>query len=87
MRIRGTRRRQAMDRGFTLSDHADWPGLMEAIKATGAQRVWVTHGYTAVMARWLSEQGYEALALQTRFENEEDFADSNAEISDEGTQS
>jgi putative mRNA 3-end processing factor len=75
MRIRGTRRRQAVDRGFVLSDHADWPGLQAAIAATGATRVWVTHGYTAVMARWLQEQGLEALALDTHFGEEEETAE------------
>ncbi|MEN9938072.1 MAG: hypothetical protein RLZZ387_4651 [Chloroflexota bacterium] len=70
MRIRGTRRRRAIDRGFTLSDHADWPGLLGAIRATGAERVWVTHGYTAVLTRWLQEQGYDAAVVQTRFEGE-----------------
>jgi putative mRNA 3-end processing factor len=53
-----------------LSDHADWPGLLETIKATGAERVWVTHGYTAVLARWLQQQGYDAHAVATHFEGE-----------------
>lgn len=70
MRIRGARRRRAVDRGFVLSDHADWPGLLAAIEATGAERVWVTHGYTAVLARWLQEQGLEAVAVPTRYEGE-----------------
>jgi putative mRNA 3-end processing factor len=70
MRIRGTRRRRAVDRGFVLSDHADWPGLLGAIQATGATRVWATHGYAAVLARWLQEHGYEAAVVQTRFEGE-----------------
>ncbi|GAB4433295.1 MAG: ligase-associated DNA damage response exonuclease [Chloroflexi bacterium OHK40] len=70
MRIRGARRRRAVDRGFVLSDHADWPGLLAAIAATGAERVWATHGYSAVLARWLQEQGLEAIAVPTRFEGE-----------------
>jgi len=70
MQIRGTRRRRAVDRGFALSDHADWDGLLGAIAATGAEQVWVTHGYTAVMARWLSEHGLAARAIATRFEGE-----------------
>ena len=45
-----------MDRGFVLSDHADWPGLQQAIAATGAERIIVTHGYEAVMVRWLTDQ-------------------------------
>ena len=55
-----------------LSDHADWPGLLQAIKETGAERVWVTHGYVAVLVRWLREHGIEAEGLQTRFEGERD---------------
>ena len=70
MRIRGTRRRKSIDRGFVLSDHADWPGLQQAIGETQAERVLVTHGYRAPMVRWLAEQGKEAAALDTRFEGE-----------------
>ncbi|MBC8159784.1 MAG: hypothetical protein H7Z42_01080 [Roseiflexaceae bacterium] len=70
MRIRGARRRRAVDRGFVLSDHVDWPSLTAAIEATGAERIWVTHGYTAVVARWLNERGYDAHAVPTRFEGD-----------------
>lgn len=67
MAMRGVRRRRAMDRGFIVSDHADWAGLNDAISATGAERVFVTHGYTSVFSRWLSEQGYDAKIVQTQF--------------------
>jgi putative mRNA 3-end processing factor len=67
MRLRGMRRRQGVDRGFVLSDHADWPGLMQAIAATGARRVIVTHGYEDVMLRWLGEQGLQAGRFATEF--------------------
>jgi putative mRNA 3-end processing factor len=67
MRLRGARRRNAVDRGFVLSDHADWPGLMRAIAATGAHRVIVTHGQVPVMVRWLAGQGLEAEAFETEF--------------------
>lgn len=72
MRIRGTRRRRALDRGFVLSDHADWPGLLSAIDQTGAECVMVTHGYRAPMVRWLEEHGKQARALETRYEGEQD---------------
>lgn len=75
MQLRGTRRRKAVDRGFALSDHADWPGLLAAIDATGAEEIWVTHGYTAVLARWLNQHGYRALTLATRFEGELEAGD------------
>jgi putative mRNA 3-end processing factor len=70
MQICGVRRRRAVDRGFVLSDHADWPGLLATIRATGAWRVWVTHGFTQPMARWLREQGIDAQALATEFVGE-----------------
>jgi putative mRNA 3-end processing factor len=72
MQLRGARRRRSVDRGFVLSDHADWPGLQRAIRATGAGRVIVTHGYEAVMVRWLSEQGLEASAFETEYGDSDD---------------
>jgi putative mRNA 3-end processing factor len=67
MQLRGARRRQGLDRGFVLSDHADWPGLQRAIAATGAGRVIVTHGYEAVMVRWLQQQGLQAGSFRTEY--------------------
>ena len=72
MQLRGARRRRGVDRGFVLSDHADWPGLQRAIAATGASRVIVTHGYEAVMVRWLQQQGLQAGSLQTAFGKDDD---------------
>jgi putative mRNA 3-end processing factor len=72
MQLRGARRRQGVDRGFVLSDHADWPGLQAAIGATGASRVIVTHGYEAVMVRWLADQGLQAESLRTEYRGEVD---------------
>ncbi len=70
MQLRGARRRQGVDRGFVLSDHADWPGLQRAIAATGAHRVIVTHGYEAVMVRWLQQQGLQAGSFRTEYGDE-----------------
>ena len=70
MRLRGVRRRRSADRGFVMSDHADWNGLNTAIKATGAERVYVTHGYTGQFRRWLESRGYDARIVETEFEGE-----------------
>lgn len=70
MAVRGIRRRRALGTGFVLSDHADWQGLNEAIRATGATRVFVTHGYTAPFRHWLHTQGYDAGIVETRFGEE-----------------
>ena len=67
MQLRGARRRGGYDRGFVLSDHADWPGLMRAIGATGAQRVIVTHGSIPVMVRYLAGQGLQAESFETEY--------------------
>ncbi|MFY9240296.1 MAG: DNA ligase-associated DEXH box helicase, partial [Roseovarius sp.] len=56
--------------GFVMSDHADWAGLNEAIKATGAENIYPTHGYTDIFARWLNEEGYNAKPVPTEFTGE-----------------
>ena len=70
MAVRGIRRRRAADKGFVVSDHADWAGLNAAIQGTGAERVFVTHGYTAPFRRWLETQGLQAEIVETEFEGE-----------------
>lgn len=67
MMVRGARRQRAVDRGFVLSDHADWPELNEAIRATEAETVYVTHGFMDEVVRWLREQGINAVRLKTHF--------------------
>lgn len=67
MRLRGARRRGGYDRGFVLSDHADWPGLLQAIGATGAERIIVTHGSSGVMVRHLGEMGLRAESFETQY--------------------
>lgn len=70
MQLRRTRRRPSLGRGFVISDHADWPGLMQAIAATGCERVIVTHGHEAVMVRHLLELGLRAGSFQTEYGDE-----------------
>jgi putative mRNA 3-end processing factor len=72
MRVRGMRRRRAIDRGFVLSDHVDWPSLLAAVEATGAGRVWVTHGTREPLVRWLTDRGIEARAIASQWKGEED---------------
>ena len=71
MRIRGDRRRRGYDRGFVLSDHADWPSLLRTCHETGARRILLTHGYTDALCRYLREQGVDAAALRTEYGAEE----------------
>ena len=70
MGLRGARRRRGADRGFILSDHADWTDLNAAVTATGAERVFVTHGYAEIFARWLTDKGIEAKEVKTQYEGE-----------------
>ena len=70
MKLRGTRRRRGADRGFVLSDHADWNELNRTIRETGASKVFVTHGYPEIFAQWLNTNGIEAYEVKTRFEGE-----------------
>ncbi len=70
MNLRGARRRSAVDRGFVLSDHADWSGLLSAIENSEAEKILVTHGYVNVFSKYLKSLGYDADILQTEYEGE-----------------
>jgi putative mRNA 3-end processing factor len=71
MQVRGSRRWRSADAGFAISDHADWTGLIETVKATEAEKVYVTHGQTAVFSKYLNEIGINAVELKTIFGDEE----------------
>jgi len=72
MQVRASRRWRSADAGFALSDHADWPGLLSAIEATEAQKVYVTHGFTSTFSKYLNEIGIESEEVKTQYGNEED---------------
>ncbi len=73
MQVRGNVRRRNVDAGFALSDHADWPGLLAAVKATGAERVYVTHGFQSAFSRYLTESGIAIAAeVKTEYGGEEE---------------
>jgi len=71
MQVRGNVRRRNADAGYALSDHADWPGLLSAIRATGAEKVFVTHGFQAALSRYLNELGIQAAEVRTEYGEDE----------------
>ncbi len=75
MQVRGSMRRRNADAGFALSDHADWDGLLTAIHATGAEKVYATHGFQSALSRYLNEHGIEAAEVHTEYGNDEDESD------------
>ena len=81
MQVRGTVRRRNADAGFALSDHADWKGLLQAVKETGAEKIFVTHGFQSVFSRYLNEIGLEAAEVKTEYRNEEE--ENSAAIAEE----
>ncbi|MEM9828187.1 MAG: DNA ligase-associated DEXH box helicase, partial [Planctomycetota bacterium] len=84
MQVRGSRRRRSVDRGFIMSDHVDWDELLTAVDASQAETVWVTHGYSATVARYLQENRREAIAISNRgrTEDDEDAAENKAAEND-----
>ena len=70
MALRGTRKRRQMDKGFVLSDHADWPALNQAVELSEAENIYVTHGYEGIYSKYLNGEGYKAQAVKTLFEGE-----------------
>lgn len=71
MQVRGSRRWRSADAGFAISDHADWNSLIATVKGTEAEKVYVTHGQTAVFSKYLNEIGIDAVELKTIFGDEE----------------
>jgi putative mRNA 3-end processing factor len=74
MQVRGNVRRRNVDAGFPLSDHADWNGLLETVKATGAEKVYVTHGFQSAFSRYLNEIGIDSAEVKTEYGEEEEAA-------------
>ncbi|MDY7394980.1 ligase-associated DNA damage response exonuclease [Aureibaculum sp. 2210JD6-5] len=75
MQIRGNRRWKGVDAGFAVSDHADWNGLLYAVKASEAEKVYVTHGSQATFSKYLNEIGIWAAEVKTEYGEEELNAD------------
>jgi len=78
MMVRGARRQRAVDRGFVLSDHADWPELLSAIRSAEAETVYVTHGFAPELVRYLNETGTNAVPLKTQFVGDESLESSES---------
>ena len=72
MQVRGNVKRRNADAGFALSDHADWDALLQTVKQTGAEKVFVTHGFQAAFSRYLNEQGIAAQEIKTEYGSEEE---------------
>jgi putative mRNA 3-end processing factor len=72
MQVRGNARRKNVDGGFVISDHADWNGLLQAVKATEATKVFVTHGYQSAFSRYLNEIGIESAEVKTEYGDEDE---------------
>lgn len=85
MQVRGNVRRYNADAGFALSDHADWNGLLLAVKETGAQKVFVTHGFQSAFSRYLNESGLEAAEVKTEYGNDEESLEPGVESPEPGS--
>ena len=92
MQVRGNVRRRNVDAGFSLSDHADWKGLLDSIVATGAERVFVTHGFKSALSRYLNEMNISIAAeVKTEYGTEDEDSlttplETNTTISNEMTE-
>lgn len=55
--------RSGTDAAFPLSDHADYPGLIEFVESVAPKKVFTLHGFAADFARVLREQGFDTQSL------------------------
>ncbi len=83
MQVRGNVRRRNIDAGFALSDHADWNGLLDSVKSTGAEKVFVTHGFQSVFSRYLNEIGIPAAEVKTEYGEEESEQKEGTDVLDD----
>jgi putative mRNA 3-end processing factor len=72
MQVRGNARRRNADAGFAMSDHADWAGLLSVVRATEAEKVYVTHGFQSAFSRYLNESGIASEEVKTEYGDEKE---------------
>jgi putative mRNA 3-end processing factor len=84
MQVRGNVRRRNADAGFALSDHADWRGLLAAVEGTGAEKIFVTHGFQATLSRYLNERGIEAAEVKTEYGEDEEGGEAEKGVPERG---
>lgn len=83
MQVRGNRRWKGVDAGFPVSDHADWNGLLVAVKASEAEKVYVTHGSQATFSKYLNEIGIPSSEVKTEYGVEEEEKEDSKAITTE----
>lgn len=72
MRVRGPRRMSGYDKGFVISDHADWPSLITTIKETQANEIRLLGSNSQFLARFLREQhNMDVSTINYNYEEEE----------------
>ncbi len=73
MQVRGARRRRGYEKGFVLSDHADWNELNQTIEECQAKTIFLTHGKTETLDRYLTEKGFKVRTFKTQFDDQVDL--------------
>lgn len=63
MRVRGRARQRGVELPLVISDHADWPELIQTISDVGASEIWVTHGREEALVHQAEQMGVRARAL------------------------
>lgn len=64
MRIKARARQRGAELPLVISDHADWPELLDTIEATEAGEIWVTHGQEDALVHWCQQRGIPARPLR-----------------------
>lgn len=83
MAFRGAKNRNALDKGFPLSDHCDFQGLLDSISATGAEKIIATHGYSDLFSKYLRELGYDSRTAETQYDGEKAENETNDTVETE----
>ena len=63
MRVKGRARQRGVELPLVVSDHCDWPELLQTIGETGAGEIWVTHGREDALVYQIGKMGLRGRAL------------------------
>jgi putative mRNA 3-end processing factor len=72
MGVRARARQRGVELPLVISDHADWPELIQTFEELAPEEIWITHGREEGLLRWAELKGVKARALRLVGYDEDD---------------
>lgn len=72
MGVKARARQRGVELPLVISDHADWPELIQTFEELAPEEIWITHGREEGLLRWAELKGVKARALRLVGYDEDD---------------